>query len=207
MKIDRKDSYYWMAKREGFRSRAAYKLLQMNKRFHIIKLGDKVIDLGAAPGGWSQVARLIVGESGFILSIDINDFEPLPYENVKILNLDITDENAPDKILKILKSKADVVLCDAAPKVSGIWDLDHQRQLRLAEAALRIAYNVLKYNGNFVTKIFEGAESQQIVNKAKKLFRQVYLHRPPATRSSSSEIYLICKGFEGKINTEKINFD
>ncbi|MEM3832853.1 MAG: RlmE family RNA methyltransferase [Thermoprotei archaeon] len=197
MKIERKDSYYWMAKREGFRSRAAYKLLQINKRFHVMKTGDKVIDLGAAPGGWSQVARLIVGESGFVLSIDISDFEPLPYENVKILGLDITDEDAPNQILKILKNKADVVLCDAAPKVSGIWDLDHQRQLRLAEAALRIAYNVLRNNGNFVTKIFEGSESKQIIEKAKKFFKQVYLHRPPATRSRSSEIYLICKGFRG----------
>ncbi|MGB9728520.1 MAG: RlmE family RNA methyltransferase [Thermoprotei archaeon] len=204
MKKERKDGYYWMAKREGFRSRAAYKLLQINRRFHVMKPGDKVIDLGAAPGGWTQVARLIVGESGFILSIDINDFEPLPYENVKILNLDITDENASEQILKRLKDKADVVLCDAAPKVSGIWDLDHQRQLRLVEAALRIAYNVLKSNGNFVTKIFEGAESKQIVNKAKELFKQVYLHRPPATRSSSSEIYLICKGFLGKIKEKQV---
>jgi 23S rRNA (uridine2552-2'-O)-methyltransferase len=184
-----------MAKREGFRSRAAYKLLQINKRFHVIKFGDKVVDLGAAPGGWSQVSRLIVGEHGFVLSVDINEFEPLPYKNVKILNLDITNDDAPEQILKILNDKADVVLCDAAPKVSGIWDVDHQRQLELARSALRIAFKILKNNGNFVTKLFEGSETKSIINEAKKFFRHVHLHRPPATRSSSSEIYLICKGF------------
>lgn len=194
MTVNRKDSYYWMAKREGFRSRAAYKLLQINKRFHVIKFGDKVVDLGAAPGGWSQVARLIVGETGFVLSVDITEFEPLPYKNVKILNLDITSDDAPEQILKIFNDKVDVVLCDAAPKVSGIWDIDHQRQLELARSALRIALKVLKTNGNFVTKLFEGSETKNIINEAKKFFKQVYLHRPPATRSSSSEIYLICKG-------------
>jgi len=194
MPINRKDSYYWMAKREGFRSRAAYKLLQINKRFRVIKFGDKVVDLGAAPGGWSQVARLIVGETGFVLSVDITEFEPLPYKNVKILNLDITSDDAPEQILKIFNGKVDVVLCDAAPKVSGIWDVDHQRQLELARSALRIALKVLKTNGNFVTKLFEGAETKNIINETKKFFKQVHLHRPPATRSSSSEIYLICKG-------------
>lgn len=190
----RKDFYYKKAKAEGYRSRAAYKLKQINDKFRIIKEGDIVIDLGAAPGGWIQVAHEIVGEKGFILGVDIEYIKPLPWDNIRILQEDITDPAIGEKIkIKLTKEKADVILSDLSPKVSGNWNLDHEKQIYLSEKALEIALKVLKKRGHFLTKIFQGRTADDFILKMKRGFKYVRLFKPMASRKRSAEIYVIAK--------------
>jgi len=193
----RLDHYYWKARREGYRSRAAYKLLQINKKFKVIRSGYVVVDLGAAPGGWSQVALEIIGPRGFVLAVDIGEMRPLPAKNFGFLRMDITSMNAADRILAALGGiKADVVLCDAAPNVSGVWVVDHVRQIRLVEAAFKIALAVLRSGGNFVVKIFQGPDSNKVVSTMSRYFRVHRVYKPRASRKRSAEIYFIGKGLE-----------
>ncbi len=184
-----------MAKLRGFRSRAAFKLIQIDEKFQIFQPGFRVIDLGAAPGGWTQVARLAVGASGMVVAVDIDEMRPLPYDNVKIVRLDITREDAPEVILKVLGARADVVLCDASPNLTGIWDMDQYRQLKLAKAAFRIAGKVLRRGGNFVTKIFQGADTRRLIDEMSGSFRFSRIFKPAASRKESAEMYFIGKGF------------
>lgn len=188
-----RDQYHKMAKREGYRSRAAYKLLEINSRERIIKAGDRVLDLGAAPGGWIQVASKCVGERGYVLGIDINEVEPLPFENVETIVADIEGDEALAEASK--RGPFDVVLCDASPKLSGVKDLDRARQFGLSMASLRIAKAVLKRGGHFLTKAFEGPEVDELRAELRDCFSQVKTIKPKASRSESSEVYLLAKGF------------
>ena len=192
----KRDLYYRLAKRHGFRSRAAYKLKQIQKKYRIISSGDVVVDLGAAPGGWMQVARELVGEGGFVLGVDLREVTPLGYENTATIKADVTEPDTPKRILDALPRKADVVLSDLAPNVSGIWELDHVRQIELAEAALKIARGVLKPGGNVLIKVFQGELMDGLVRKVKRHFRRVKLVKPKASRSRSAEIYVLGFGFE-----------
>ncbi|MCS7385910.1 MAG: RlmE family RNA methyltransferase [archaeon GB-1867-005] len=189
---DKKDFYYLKAKAEGYRSRAAFKLKQILKKFKLIKKGDVVVDLGAAPGGWLQVAREAVGNKGVVVGVDVASISPLPWPNVKTMLLDVTSKDAAKEIRKLLpKGSADVLLSDLAPKVSGIWDLDHARQIFLAEKALDIAKQILRPGGNAVIKIFQGSMTEDFIRKIKQTFKVVKLYKPPASRKESAEIYII----------------
>ncbi len=189
---ERRDYYYKKAKIEGYRSRAAYKLKEIFKRFKVVKKGFIVIDLGAAPGGWLQVAREFVGEKGFVLGVDLAPIKPFSWKNVKTMQLDITSEEAINVIKESLpKNYADLVISDLAPKVSGVWSLDHFRQIFLAEKALEIAEKILRPGGNIVIKVFQGELLPDFIRKVKKLFRKVKLVKPKASRKHSAEIYVI----------------
>jgi 23S rRNA (uridine2552-2'-O)-methyltransferase len=184
-----------MARELGYRSRAAFKLLQLNRRYGLLKRGDVVVDLGAAPGGWLQVARQKVGEEGFVLGVDILPIRPLPYENVLTLVADITEEQTALLILQSLPRKADVVLSDASPQISGVWGVDHLRSVELCKSALRICEKVLKEGGNALVKIFQGEEFDSFFSEFSKKFDFAKVSKPEASRKGSAEMYLIGKGY------------
>ena len=189
-KRDRQDYYYWQAKKLGYRSRAAFKLLQMNRTFKLIREGDWVLDLGASPGGWSQVA---VELGAKVVAVDINPMKPM--EGVTFIRGDITKPETLKEIRKV-REEFDVVLCDASPKISGKWTIDHLLSIDLARAAFNIAKRVLKDGGSFVVKIFQGEEIQNIFNEFKPFFRFRKFHSPKASRKGSAEIYFVGKGFK-----------
>lgn len=187
-----KDHYFKLAKKEGYRSRASYKLKQINSRFRIIKRGDTVVDLGASPGGWSQVSLELSG--GRVVAVDIAPMKPI--EGVEFFKGDITSATTVKKLKEHVKN-ADVVLCDAAPNLSGRWSYDHARSIELAESSLRIARVLLKPGGNFVVKVFQGDMLNDYLNNVRESFRYVKLHAPRASRKESAEIYVISKKFRG----------
>lgn len=193
----KKDYYYRKAKEEKFRSRAAYKLLQAVKKYGFIKKGYIVVDLGAAPGGWIQASRKIVGEDGFILGVDIVPIEPFEEENILTIVADITDPKTIENIKNLLPKPADTVISDVSPKISGIWEIDHARQIDLALNSMKIACEVLRPNGNFFVKVFEGDMLRDFVNKLKENFSMVRLVKPKASRAKSSEIYVLAMGLKG----------
>lgn len=189
---DRKrDYYYKKAKEEKYRSRASYKLSQAIKKYHFVKYGDVVIDLGAAPGGWMQVAKRIVGNKGFILGVDLKSIEPFPQDYVRTIVEDFTEQDALQQILELLPRKADVILSDASPNISGIWEVDHARQIDLAQQALKMAFETLKPSGNFFVKVFQGDLLDDFIQKMKKHFELVKVIKPEASRAKSSEIFIL----------------
>ena len=187
----KRDYYYQKAKAENYRSRATYKLSQTAKKYRFIRRGDIVVDLGAAPGGWIQAARKIVGKTGFVLGVDLKPIEPFTQEYVRTI---VADLNAPEtlqQILDFLPGKADVVISDASPNISGVWEVDNARQIDLASQALKIALNVLRPSGNFFVKVFEGDMLPGFVKTVKKHFDEVKVVKPKASRAKSSEMYLL----------------
>jgi 23S rRNA (uridine2552-2'-O)-methyltransferase len=190
----RRDQYRRLAKDQGYRARSAYKLLQMNRSYNIIKKGDKVIDLGCAPGGWLQVAVKEVRSSGKVIGIDLKPVTPVV--GAIILQGSIEDPNTLSKIAEILGCKADVVLSDLAPNVSGIWDIDHARQISLSTIALRFARRVLRIGGSCVFKVFEGDMLEEFRSELWKSFGKVLLNKPSASRQESSELYIVCLDFK-----------
>ncbi len=186
---DRQDYYYWEAKKRGYRSRAAFKLIQMNKTFKLIRERDVVLDLGASPGGWSQVCRELGAE---VVAVDLNPMKPI--EGVTFIRGDINDEETLRKIREVHRNY-DVVICDAAPKITGHWTIDHLRSMDLVRSAFRIARMVLKPGGNFVVKMFQGEESQKVFREMKPFFRFRKFHSPRASRKRSAEVYFVGKGF------------
>ncbi len=189
---DRKrDYYYKKAKAENYRSRATYKLSQAAKKYRFIRKGDVVVDLGAAPGGWIQAARKIVGKKGFVLGVDLKPIAPFPQEYVRTIVADFTEPETLQLILDFLPRKADVVLSDASPNISGIWEVDHARQIDLAAQALKIAVSVLRPSGNFFVKVFEGDMLADFVKKVEKHFDAVKVIKPNASRAKSSEMFLL----------------
>lgn len=186
------DHFYRMAKKEGYRSRAAYKLKQIDERFHVIRRGDTVVDLGAAPGGWLQVAEELSG--GTIIGVDIQPIRSL--NGVITIKGDITSEDTVSRIKQLVKN-ADVVLCDAAPNLSGNWSYDHARSIDLAEHALLCAEQILKPGGNFIVKVFQGDLFSYYLQKVRSLFKNVRAHSPAASRKESAEMYIIAKKFRG----------
>jgi len=187
----KRDYYYRKAKEEEYRSRAAYKLLQAVEKYGFIKPGDVVVDLGAAPGGWLQASRRIIGRKGYVLGVDIRPIDPIGDLNVHTIVGDVTDQDISNRILAILPRNADVVISDISPNISGVWDLDHARQIDLARRSLRIAASVLTPNGHFFVKVFQGEMLQNFVAEVKEYFLEVRLMKPKASRSESAEIYLL----------------
>ncbi len=189
---DRKrDYYYKKAREEKYRSRASYKLIQAVKKYDFIKYGDVVIDLGAAPGGWIQVAKRIIGNKGFILGVDLKPIEPFPQSYVRTIVGDMTERETLEQILELLPRKADVVISDASPNISGIWEVDHARQIDLAQQALEISYETLRPHGNFFVKAFQGDLLDDFIQKMRKHFQTVKIIKPAASRAKSSEIFLL----------------
>ena len=189
---DRKrDYYYKKAKAENYRSRATYKLSQAVMKYRFIRRGDVVVDLGAAPGGWIQAARKIVEKNGFVLGVDLKPIAPFPQEYVRTIVADFTEPETLQQILDFLPRKADVVLSDAAPNISGIWEVDNARQIDLAAQALTIALGVLRPSGNFFVKVFEGNMLAGFVKTVEKHFEVVKVIKPKASRAKSSEMFLL----------------
>jgi 23S rRNA (uridine2552-2'-O)-methyltransferase len=192
-----RDYYYRLAKRKGYRSRSAFKLLEILKRYRFIQEGNIVVDLGAAPGGWMQISREFVGKRGYVLGIDLLEIEPFPWTNVKAIVADILDPNIIEQIIKELpREKVDAVLCDASPKVSGIWEVDHARQMELVEASLRIAEEILKPGGTFFSKAFQGDLLDDLLKEIRNRFEEVKLVKPKASRPRSAEIYILARGYK-----------
>src|SRR5437867_2831151 len=190
----RKDQYRRLAKDQGYRARSAYKLLQLNNSYHIIKKGSKVVDLGCAPGGWLQVVIKAVGQDGKVVGIDLKPVESIA--GTTVLKGSIEDVDMFEKIAGILGGKADVILSDLAPNVSGLWDIDHARQISLSATALGFARQVLRVGGSAVFKVFEGDLLNEFRADLKTSFGRVLLNKPSASRQESSELYIVCLDFK-----------
>jgi 23S rRNA (uridine2552-2'-O)-methyltransferase len=190
-----KDAFYRKAKREGYRSRAAYKLLELGRRFHLIKPGERVVDLGAAPGGWLQVAAELAGPKGKVVGIDLQPIAPFHEPNIALLQGDAASEECGKKIEELLGGKADCVLSDLSPRLTGIHDADIARSVELIRLAHAVARRLLRPGGNFLVKSFVAQELQAFFLELKKDFSSVDRTRPEATRKGSSEIYFCARGF------------
>ena len=200
MAYNRRDSYYKKAKQEGYRSRAAYKLLELQQRFGFFHAGDAVVDLGAAPGGWLQVAAKIVGSGGKIIGVDLQAIQPFREKNIVILQGDITHADVREKIRQLLKRPADCVLSDLSPKLSGIRDADMARCFELNQIALDTAVHLLRPGGSLLVKSFISDDLHTFTARLKTYFSAVQRTKPEATRQGSSEFYFIAQGFTPKLN-------
>jgi 23S rRNA (uridine2552-2'-O)-methyltransferase len=189
------DRYYKKAKQEGYRSRAAYKLLELQQRLRLLRSGDAVVDLGAAPGGWLQVAGKMVGQNGKVIGVDLQSIKPFAERNVIVLEGDITAPEIPAKIKGLLRRNADCVLSDLSPKLSGIRDADMARCLDLNRTALRVAVEILRPGGAMLIKSFISGDLQLFTDELKREFSSVQRTKPEATRQGSSEFYFYAKGF------------
>ena len=192
----RKEHYYQMAKKEKYRSRSSYKLIQLNKRFKIIKNGDYVVDLGAAPGGWSQVALDVVGDNGFVLGVDLLSIKPFKKPNFLGIREDLRDIETVEKIKRLLGREVDVVLSDASVKLSGIKDMDQLRSMEIAGCVLKIGSSILKRDGKLILKAFQGEKYVDLLKKIRENFRMVKTSKPPSSRKGSREMYIIASGFK-----------
>ena len=190
----KKEHYYKEAKRVGYRARSAFKLKQIQKKFNILKEGNTVIDLGAAPGGWSQVAKEIVGSNGTVVGIDLSLIKPI--RGITFLKGDMTKETSIKELIEIIGvKKADVVLSDMSPDISGNYSVDQARSIFLSNQAFETVKLLLKPGGNFVCKVFSGEDLDNFVNNIKIHFKNIKRFSPEASRKSSSEEYLIGKYF------------
>jgi 23S rRNA (uridine2552-2'-O)-methyltransferase len=187
------DPYVQEAQKQGLRSRAAFKLMEMDKKLKIIKSGMRVVDLGAAPGGWSQV--LSQRSLAHIASIDILHMDPLP--GVNFIQMDFTDNEAPAALKAIMGGMADLVLSDLSPNTTGHKQTDHLRMMGLVEMAWDFAAEVLKPNGAFIAKVFQGGTQDELLAKIKPRFATIKHIKPPSSRQESSEVYLVAQGFRG----------
>lgn len=193
----RKDRYYLQAKREGYRSRAAYKLAQIARAEKVVRPGDCVIDAGAAPGGWSQVLLPLVGKTGKIAAVDILPMGPLAAANFHFFQDDLSLPSLPGRILEFFGRKADVVVSDAAPNTSGIAFTDQARSADLVRVVLSLARKTLAEGGVFLAKIFEGPDADAVFKELQEEFDTVRRLRPAATRKESFERYFLAKGYRG----------
>jgi 23S rRNA (uridine2552-2'-O)-methyltransferase len=192
---ERKDAYYKRAKAEGYRSRAAFKLLELNRRYKLMRPGDRVVDLGSWPGGWVQVAAECVGERGRVVGVDLVALDPLPQPWVSLFCADLRDENVRARIASEIGGRADLVLSDMAPKLSGIRDRDEAQATELARLALDCARHLLRPGGRALVKLFDGSETKQVIDEFRTCFSSVSSIRPEATRKGSSELYAHASGF------------
>lgn len=189
----KEEHYYNKAKEEGYRSRASYKLKQIQNKFGVFDHARYVLDLGAAPGGWLQVASENINAEGLVLGVDLKQIKPLNVDNVVTLVGDVRDPDVQQEILGFFDGKADVILSDMAPDVIGEWDVDQFRQIHLARIALRICDKLLKENGWFVVKIFQGGEHTKYIREVKDMFEFVKNYKPGASRKQSAERYIIAR--------------
>ena len=190
------DPYVKQAQKDGYRARSSYKLIELNEKDWLIKPGMIVMDLGSAPGGWSQVASKIVGEKGRVIATDILPMDHI--YNVDFIQGDFTDEAVFNQILATLGDrKPDLIISDIAPNLSGIASADQASSIYLVELALDMARRVLKRGGNFVAKVFQGSGSDAYLKDLRTSFEKVSIRKPAASRSRSREVYVVAKGFKG----------
>jgi 23S rRNA (uridine2552-2'-O)-methyltransferase len=189
------DEFVKRAQREGYRSRAAFKLLEIQEKHHVLKRGMRVVDLGSAPGGWAQVAHNIVGDSGQVVGLDLLPIEPLI--DVTFIQGDFRDDEALAQLRAVLAEESvDLVLSDMAPNVSGVKAVDQPRAIYLCELALDFCREMLKPDGTLVVKLFQGEGFEPYLRELRMTFRRVSSRKPKASRSKSREIYLVAQGFK-----------
>jgi len=192
--VTRKDEYYNRAKQEGYRTRAAYKLKQLDRDADLLSHGDTVVDLGAAPGGWLQVAAEEVGDTGTVVGVDFQRIRELDHDNIETIKGDMTEERTKDRLSETIgEGGADLVLSDMAPNMTGEYDLDHARSVHLARQAFGVAEDVLATDGDFVAKVFQGQDLEALREEIEDAFQYVRTMNPEASRDSSSEVYLVGK--------------
>ena len=190
------DTYVKRAQEQGYRSRASFKLLEIQEKYRIFRPGKTVLDLGAAPGGWSQVAKELVGDQGVVVASDI--LEMAPIDKVSFIQGDFTEQAVYDQIIATLDGRSlDLVISDMAPNISGISEVDIPRAMHLVELALDIALNTLKPKGDFLVKMFQGPGFEELLRDARSNFDKVQMLKPAASRSRSKEQYLLARGFRG----------
>lgn len=195
----KRDYYRRRAKEEGYRSRAAFKLKQMNNKYHLMRRGSKVIDIGSAPGGWAQVSSELVGNVGQVVGVDIEPVKSVS-KNTVVLQEDILSPTASDSILNALRgAKAGLVLADLSPKLSGVWDMDHYKQIDLCNSVIDILPSILDREGSCLMKAFQGDELQNLLKRLKESFDRVEISKPNASRKESSEVYLVGLNFIGQV--------
>jgi len=187
------DPYVAEAKEQGYRSRAAFKIIQLDEKFNLLRKGQRVIDLGAAPGGWSQVVAKKMGPKGKLIALDIQEMEPLP--DTTIIHMDFLAEEAPDKLKELMGGLAHLVLSDMAPPTMGHTRTDHLRIMDLAENAALFAIEILEPKGAFVCKLFQGGAEKTLLDLLKKHFTKVRHAKPDSSRADSSESYIVAQGF------------
>jgi len=197
-----REYYYKLAKKEGYRSRASYKLIQIDEKYHIIHEGDSVVDLGACPGGWSQVAFDLAGEGGKVIGVDLRYIHPL--EGVDFIIGDITEDSTMIRLLDMVGGKVDVVLSDMAPNIAGHYSTDHARSIELCRYAVDVCDRILKKNGKLAMKVFMGDMFGMLERQLKDRFRHVIVTSPAASRPTSSEVYVVCTGFLGAHNVKPV---
>lgn len=193
----RKDAFYQRAKETGYRSRAAFKLLELVRRGRLLHAGDHVVDLGAWPGGWLQVAARLVGPNGKVVGVDLQPIKPLAQANVVTLVGDIGAVSTQESIAEACQGRVDVILSDLAPKLSGIRARDETRAQALAGVALVVAAKLLRAGGTLVVKVFMSPDLSQYVDDLRARFEDVRTCRVEATRRGSAEVYVVAKGFRG----------
>ena len=190
------DPYVKQAQKDGYRSRSSYKLIELNEKDRLIRPGMLILDLGSAPGGWSQVAGRLVGDKGRVLATDILPMDSL--KNVDFIQGDFTEEAVVNQIHERLNgNKLDLIISDIAPNISGIDSADQASSIYLVELALDMARQVLKPKGNFVAKVFQGVGSDDYLKQLRTSFEKVSIRKPAASRSRSREVYVVAKGFKG----------
>ena len=189
------DDYVKQAQERGYRSRAAFKLLEIQEKQRLVKPGQVVVDLGAAPGGWSQVARELVGPEGLVIALDILAMEPLP--GVTVIEGDFREDEALQRLKDVLgKREVDLVLSDMAPNISGVAAVDQPRAMYLCELALEFASEALKPGGDFLVKVFQGAGSDAFLKEIRRRFSQVSVKKPAASRAKSREVYVLARNLK-----------
>ena len=191
----RKDHYRRLAHEQGFRSRSAFKLKELNQSYRLIGPGFYVLDLGCAPGGWTQVAVKLVGNQGKVMGVDLSYVEEIP--GAHIVRDNIENEHLVDDVLSYFGRKVGAVICDLSPQVTGNWSVDHARQISLNYDCTKLMDKVLAHRGNAVFKIFDGEYSLEFRDYVKKKFARINLTKPDASRKQSSELYCVCMGFIG----------
>lgn len=190
----KRDHYRKLARERGYRSRATYKLLELNKSYRIIGPGFYVVDLGCAPGGWTQVAVRLAGNRGKVVGVDTAFVEEI--EGAYIIKGSVEDESVADEILEYLQTKANAVICDISPNITGHWSMDHAKQISLNYSCSKIMDKILASKGNALFKVFDGEYSIEFRDYLQKKFSRVQLRKPNASRKPSSEMYYICLGYK-----------
>lgn len=190
----RKDHYRRLAREQGYRSRAAYKLKELNKSYRVIGPGFSVLDLGCAPGGWTQVAVQLAGNRGKVMGVDTTYVEDV--SGAYMLRADVDDDFVIDEVLEYFGRRINAVICDMSPPVSGNWSVDHARQISLNYSCARVMDAVLGSKGNAVFKVFDGEYSEEFRTYMAGKFARIKTTKPKASRKPSSELYLVCMGFQ-----------
>lgn len=189
------DPYVQQARKEGYRSRAVYKLIELQEKDHLLKPGQFVIDLGAAPGGWTEYASQFIGQGGRVIAVDVLPMEPIA--DVDIIEGDFTEQAVLEQILGLVdNAPVDLVLSDMAPNISGIETVDQPKSMYLVELAYDLALQVLDKNGRFVVKMFQGEGFDELVRAFKNTFKSVKFRKPKASRPRSREVYAVCEGLK-----------